>query len=115
MGDKIYNFYDGAQNVEHIDTQIININSGSKSGNPEVSDDPIVADLLPIFGNNRTEVEAFLNAIKGVEQRQITRLVKQLVKRNVILEEMKNKPLYDVLNKHNIYICCIQNWNQQLI
>jgi len=71
--------------------------------------------LLPIFGNNRTEVEAFLNAIKGVEQHQITKLVKQLVKRNVIAEEMKSKPLYEVLKKHDLYTRSIQNWNQQLI
>ncbi|MCQ2279086.1 MAG: hypothetical protein MJZ62_07285 [Bacteroidales bacterium] len=50
MGDKIYNFYDGAQNVEHIDTQIININlPGNKSVNKEQSTNEIrpFEDAIP--------------------------------------------------------------------
>lgn len=90
-------------------------NATEVEATPVVAEDSILEDLMPIFGNNRKEAVKFLDSIKGLEQHQITRLVKQLVKREVISEEMKSKPLYDVLKKHNIYTRTIQNWNSQLI
>lgn len=113
MSDKIYNFYDGAQNVEHIETQIININMPSASpGKQEDVNDAIVTDLMPIFSNNKEEVQKFISAIQGQSNRAIVNLVKQLIEKGVIAQSMSRKPLCEALMKHNLYSNSLPNWNQ---
>lgn len=115
MSDKIYNFYDGAQNVEHIETQIININlPGAPQGNQEDEKDPLINELLPIFMNNRAAAAEFLQDIREAKPTDITKRVKLLVKEGTISEEMSHKDLYDILFKYHYYDRTLQNWNSQL-
>lgn len=94
---------------EHDDCNITEVEA-----TPVEAETTIEEDLMPIFGNDREEIEKFLCSIKGLKQSQITKLVNQLVIRGVISKEMKNKPLYDVLRKHDIYTYSSQNWNDQV-
>lgn len=76
--------------------------------------DPIVEDLLPIFGNDKQQVEQFLSTINGAEDPMITVTVKRLVGQGIINQQACKSPLFKILKSHNLYHASLSTWNKQV-
>ena len=74
----------------------------------------IIKKLKPIFMGNEQEAKAFLDYIQGLEPRQITAKVNQLVEEKKISELSRKHDLYTVLFDAGIYTKTESNWNMQV-
>lgn len=108
-------------NIEHIehfhaptDNSTDNSTNPTQVNNTLVAQKSLINDLLPVFFNKEEAVRQFLQEIQGREERGIVKLVKELVGRGVIAEEMSHKNLYDILTRHKLYRFTLSNWNKQL-
>lgn len=106
----VYGNYIQEQNIE---TQ--NNYYGKKAPEQEEMDDSIVKELMPVFFNKEDAARQFLQEIQGREGKGVVKLVKELVKKGAIIEELSHKYLYDILTRHGLYSFSLTNWNKQLI
>lgn len=74
----------------------------------------LVAELSPIFFGQKKDAIDFLVSIKGMEDKQITERVNQLVREHKISDMSRKRPLWTVLNKHGLYSKSESNWNSQV-
>lgn len=115
MSEKIYNFYNGSQNVEHIDKQENHYHYyGGQRPEVSVEESQTVDELMPIFFNNREEVENFLVEIRSSTPVQVIAAVNSRLEKKVISDLSCHKPLWEVLNKHGYYDKTLTNWNAQI-
>ncbi len=106
-------------NIEHIehfhaptDNSTDNSSNPTQVNNTLVAQESLINDLMPIFNNKEEEVQKFISAIKGQSGRAIANLAKLLVDGGVISQRMSRKPLFEILQKHNLYTNTQSNWNQ---
>lgn len=106
-------------NIEHIehfhaptDNSTDNSSNPTQVNNTLVAQESLINDLMPIFNNKEEEVQKFISAIKGQSGRAIANLAKLLVDGGVISQRMSRKPLFEILQKHNLYTHTQSNWNQ---
>ncbi len=88
--------------------------NGGQSVEAEDPYSAIIDRLKPIFFGVEQEARAFLESIQGMEAKQITAKVNQLVSENTISELSKNRALWKVLHDNGIYDKTESNWNQQV-
>ena len=81
---------------------------------PATKNEEIIAELLPVFKNDREAAIEFLQDIKDAKPNDITKRVKRLVSKGIIAEDLCHKYLYDTLCKYSYYDKTIQNWNSQV-
>ena len=81
---------------------------------PATNNEEIIAELLPVFKNNREAAAEFLHGIRRAKPNDITRRVKLLAKNGTIAEELRYKYLYDILFKYKYYTLTLSNWNKQV-
>lgn len=100
-------------NIEHIEHFHGRIEDDGNSNSDE--DTTLHNDLMPIFNENKEHVAVFIEKIKGCDKMSsIPKIVNRLVKDGQINSKMKYKPLWTVLNAHNIYTLSKSNWNDQI-
>lgn len=112
---KTYNFYNGSQNVEHIDHQENHYHyyGGQK---PEVSEEEseVLELLSPLFYGNREEAACFLQRIRGAKPTQVVAEVRMLVGEKKISDLSCHQPLWEILSQNGYYDKTLRNWNDQL-
>ena len=84
------------------------------SDNDEEENKKIINELTPCFYSNRQEAESFLKKITSMEPKDITGLVKKLVKSKIISELSSRRPLWTILNKYGLYNRSEANWNSRI-
>lgn len=84
------------------------------SDNEDEEDKKIINELTPCFYSNRQEAESFLKKITSMEPKDITGLVKELVKSKIISELSSRRPLWTILNKYGLYNRSEANWNSRI-
>lgn len=77
-------------------------------------DKEIIDELASCFYSNRQEAESFLKKIRSMEPKDITDLVKELVKSKIISELSSRRPLWTILNKYGLYSRSEANWNSRI-
>ena len=112
---KTYNFYNGAQNVEHIDTQINHYHYyGEQQQEMTEEENKVVEELLPIFFGDEKVVKDFLVKIRGAKAVQVVAEVNALLKDRKVSDVSCNKPLWDILKRNGYYDKGLNNWNDQI-
>lgn len=112
---KTYNFYNGSQNVEHIDTQVNNYHYyGGQRAEMSEAESKLKDELLPVFYGDEEVVEAFIAKIRGAKPTQVVGEVNRLLKESKISDISCNKPLWDILTRYGQYDKSLQNWNDQI-
>ena len=71
-------------------------------------------ELMPLFYNNREEMQKFLAAISNARPQDITSMVCGLVERHVISDMSCKGPLWHILNRHGLYNNSKRTWNKQV-
>ena len=74
----------------------------------------IVDELAPIFNGDKEEARVFLNQIQEQDAVNITNRVRQYVEAEMIDENKKGSPLYNILFKYGIYTKSLSNWNNMV-
>ncbi|MBQ7471634.1 MAG: hypothetical protein IJS97_04325 [Prevotella sp.] len=74
----------------------------------------IVELLLPIFYNIEKDVQDFLEKVEGMDDLQITALVREWVKLKKISDQSKKRKLWSVLHAARLYRSTETNWNNQV-
>ena len=78
----------------------------------------MVGQLASVFWGSKEEKEkearSFLQQIQGMRDREITALVKKLVKERKISDRSCHRNLYKILFDNGLYTKSEQNWNQQI-
>lgn len=74
----------------------------------------LMAELLPIFSNDRMESLSFIRAIEGADETEITEHVKCLIKDHKVVERSCHKKLWSVLYNAGRYTYSSSNWNYHL-
>lgn len=77
-------------------------------------EDMIVELLLPIFFTIEKDVRDFLEEVKGLDDTQITALVRKWVKLRKISGQSKKRKLWSVLHAARLYHSTESNWNSQV-
>jgi len=76
--------------------------------------DALVEKLRPIFWGVESEAHSFVDKIRGMKNRQVTDLVKTLVRKNIISEMSCKRPLWTILHDAGLYGANESNWNNML-
>jgi len=101
----------GGTNIEHQENHY----DGTKAGGVDAAaDTPLVAELLPVFMNVRSEVTAFISSIDGLKPTGVTEKVNELVKDGKISRANRKGVLHGILNRYGLYRPCVETWNKQV-
>lgn len=105
--DELYDLYSVLLLTEKMAEQV---------GEALAEQEKIVDELTPIFMGDKEEARDFLNQIKGqtTTPTDITNRVKQYVDAEMIDENKKGSPLYNILFKYGIYTKSLSNWNNMV-
>lgn len=80
------------------------------------ADEEVVEKLKPLFYNNEENVKRFLKEIENMSPNNITDLVNQWVKDNLISDygNSRKGDLWKILHDAKLYPWTIQNWNRRV-
>lgn len=106
-------------NVESygIGIQIVNGKADDAAKTPDgdaKTPDAIVAELMPIFKNNREETELFVNRIDGLKPTAVTETVNELLRNKTITRSGCKSSMWRILNNYGLYKPSLQNWSAQV-
>lgn len=112
---KIINLYNGAQYVEHIDSQVNNYNyyGGQR---PEMTEEEqkVSQELKGFFFGDEEEASRFVVAVRGKKPVEVVKVVNQLLKDRKVSDASCGKSMWKVLNDNGMYDATYANWNSQI-
>ena len=75
----------------------------------------VIDELKFLFKGNREFIEQFLDQINGLKPQQITAVVNNYIKSELINhKEAPSKSLFDILKRHGLYDKLYQTWQSQV-
>lgn len=125
MTNRVFHLHEGATYIEHQENhfhdhsqQVWNDTSKELNQAPD-SEEPAsvslaVSDLLPFFYNDQAETEKFVGKISGARPTIITDLVNALLREGKISGVSCQKPMWEVMNRHNLYDKAYVTWAHQI-
>lgn len=120
-GTVVYNDYKGGKGEPLGDAQVVECEEVAQDTDvAQLTDDAkkheeTVSGLLPIFWNNRDEVELFLNRIKGAKPIEVTNEVNELLKAKKISAKSVHHTLHSILKHGGYYERSESNWNKMVV
>ena len=79
-----------------------------------MTSEDLVEQTSGCFYNDQAAAREFLERIRGMKNREITKLVKDLADDRVISDLSKGRPLWTILHDNQLYTASESNWNQQI-
>lgn len=79
-----------------------------------MTSEDLVEQTSGCFYNDQAAAREFLERIRGMKNREITKLVNDLVDDRVISDLSKGRPLWTILHDNQLYTASESNWNQQI-
>lgn len=120
-GTVVYNDYKGGKAEPLANAQVVECEEVAQDNDAaQLADDAkkheeTVSGLLPIFWNNRDEVEQFLKRIKGAKPIEVTNEVNELLKANKISTKSVHHTLHSILKHGGYYERSESNWNKMVV
>ena len=102
------------QGDDCLSADIVSVANGGISPQGLAQAGELAAQLAPIFFGDVAAAGNFLRTIRQAKPTQITALVRELVKTNVISEMSCHRDLWSILHAAGLYSPSESNWNQQL-
>ena len=79
-----------------------------------MTSEDLVEQTSGCFYNDQAAAREFLERIRGMKNREITKLVNDLVGDRVISDLSKGRPLWTILHDNQLYTATESNWDQQI-
>jgi hypothetical protein len=79
-----------------------------------MTSEDLVEQTSGCFYNDQAAAREFLERIRGMKNKEITKLVKDLADDRVISDLSKGRPLWTILHDNQLYTASESNWNQQI-